>query len=124
MALSTSARDQLVNKLYRNTDFTSPVTVYVSLHSSDPGITGAGEIAGGSYSRKAITFSAPSGGIVSNSSLIEFQGMPAVTVTHLGLWAAASGGQFLMGGSANATKTYGVGDTCQIKASTLTAGLS
>lgn len=122
MALATSLKDQLLNKALRGVDFTPASTVYVSLHSADPGITGASEIT--AAGRKAIAFNASSGGQVANGALIEFTGMPAATVTHLGLWSAASGGTFLWGGSVAATKTFGAGDTCQIKASSLTAALS
>lgn len=90
--------DKILGKIHRNVDFTI-TTVYASLHSADPGLTGANELSGGAgpYARQAITFNTESGGDIDNSSLEDFTGLPAVSggVMAVGLWDAASAGNFL-----------------------------
>ena len=93
--------------------------VYVSLHTDDPGSTGANEVTGGSYARQLLTLSAPSDGQTSNSADIIFDNMPAVTVTHIGLWTAATGGTFLWGASLVQTRTLQSGDALVIKSGNL-----
>lgn len=60
----------------------------VSLHTADPGTTGASEVTGGSpaYARKAITFSAAAAGARTSSSQPVFDVPAGVTVTHVGFW--------------------------------------
>lgn len=69
---------------------------WVSLHTSDPGSTGANEATGGSpaYARKQTTWTAGSSdGIVAGSEVsID---VPAGSFTHAGIWSAATGGNFI-----------------------------
>lgn len=98
--------------------------VYVSLHTADPGETGASESTGGSYSRKGPTvFSAAAAGTTSNTAQIDFTNMPASTITHVGLWDAATAGNFLWGGALTASKTLNAGDTFRIAATDLDVSL-
>lgn len=114
MSLSNYLENKLGDTL-RNTSFTV-AQAYASLHSADPGETGASEISGGAgpYIRKAVTLSAFSSGASSNSAQLEWTGMPAVTLTHVGLWDAESAGNFLWGGALAASKIINAGDTFQI----------
>jgi len=71
---------------------------YLSLHTADPGTTGAHEVNGGSYARQAITWNAASGGEQTSSDGQTFAGMPAVSGDlWIGLWGASSGGTFYWG---------------------------
>lgn len=120
--LSDYLRNALVNHVRGGAAFAQPAALYASLHSSDPGGNGAGEISGGSYSRKAVTFGAASGGVASSTGTITFQDMPAVTVAFVGLWDAASGGNFLASGSQN-PKSVPAGDDFVFDAGDLTFAL-
>jgi len=78
---------------------------YISLHTGDPGTTGASEATGGSpaYARKQTTWTGgASDGTVSGSQ-VTFD-VPAGTYTHIGIWTAATGGTFI-GGSALSSST-------------------
>lgn len=67
---------------------------FVSLHTADPGSTGAAEMTGTGYARAAITYSATSAG--AKQGVGAKQTVPAgKTVAFLGLWSAATGGTFL-----------------------------
>lgn len=71
---------------------------YLSLHTADPGTTGANEVSGGSYARQAITWNAASGGTQTSSNGQTFAGMPAVSGNlWIGLWGASSSGTFYWG---------------------------
>jgi hypothetical protein len=67
---------------------------FVSLHTGDPGTTGAAEMTGTGYARAAITWGASSAG--AKQGVAAKQTVPAgKTVAYLGLWSAATGGTFL-----------------------------
>jgi hypothetical protein len=80
-------------------------------------------LTGGGYSRKAVTFNAPSGGSMTNSADIDFPNMPAATITHVALWDAASAGNCLWIGALTTSKTTNAGDTFRIPAGQLTVTL-
>lgn len=63
-------------------------TYQMSLHSSDPLSAvdpATTEISGGSYVRKSATF-ARNNLSLWNSAIVTFDGLPAATVTHVGVW--------------------------------------
>ena len=79
---------------------------YVSLHTADPGTTGASEATGGSpaYARQQTTWTAGSSdGVVSGSEVTV--DAAAATYTHFGIWSAASGGTFVGGGALSSSVT-------------------
>ena len=58
---SNYLENALINAVLRNTSYTSPTTVYVSLYTTDPTDADSGtEVSGGLYARTAVTFGAPS----------------------------------------------------------------
>lgn len=124
MAFTQATAQKILNKILRNTDFTVPTTVYVSLHTADPGETGTSELTGGGYARKAVTFNAPSGKAVASSALIEWTNMPAGTVTHFGLWDSLTTGVFWWSNALNSSQTCTGGEKFQFEAGQLTATLT
>lgn len=115
---------KLLDKVFNNTDFTV-TTPYVSLHDGDPGEDGSNEITAGdnSYARQAASFGAAASGAVSTDAALEWTDMPAVTVSHVGVWDAATDGNFLWGGALAASKATNAGDTFSIASGSLTATL-
>jgi len=124
MPFTTSTAQKIINAILRNTSFTQPTTVYISLHTGDPGDSGAKEVSGGSYARKAITFAAPSGKSTSNNITLEWTNMPACTVTHIGLWDAATSGTLWWTGQLTTSKTLQAGDAFRIDSGALTVTLT
>lgn len=123
-AMSNYLETALVNAVLRNTSYTSPTTVYVGLFTSDPTDAGSGtEVTGGSYERKAMAFASPTNGATSNSSAVEFDQATASwgTVTHFGLFDAATTGNLLLHGALTASKTIESGDVFKFATSALTA---
>ncbi|HHB12213.1 MAG TPA: hypothetical protein ENK62_03325 [Chromatiales bacterium] len=122
MSISDYLENKILDKVLSATDFTV-TTVYVSLHTADPGETGGNEVSGGSYARQSASFGSASAGTASNSATLSFTDMPAATITHVGLWDASTAGNFLWGGALTASKTTNAGDTFQIAAGDLDVSL-
>lgn len=77
---------------------------HVSLHTADPGTTGANEVSGGGYTRAPITWvPGPTDGQVTGTASVTTAA--GVSITHVGLWSASSGGTFLDKASGVATST-------------------
>lgn len=111
----------------RDTDApSSPSQLYVSLHTGDPGETGANEHGGtAAYVRVAIDLAAGASP-VANDADVEFAEATAdysAAVTHAGLWDASSAGNFLVGGALGAPRTITTGVTPRFPAGDLTFAL-
>jgi hypothetical protein len=92
---------------------------HLSLHTADPGDTGADELAGGSYARQAITWEAAAGGLKVITGTPLFQIPAGVTITHFGLWSASSAGSWRGGGALPAEETYGAPGTYEANSLTI-----
>lgn len=70
------------------------VMTYVSLHNADPGAGATGELTGGSpaYARKAIAFSAATGGAIDDTTAPVFDVPAGSTVAWIAFWSAVTGG--------------------------------
>lgn len=112
MAVSTYAKNVILDAIVRGVAPASSAT-YLSLHTADPGSTGASEVAGGSpaYARTAITWNPASGGSIDDATSSALNVPGSTTVTHFGLWDALSAGNFLMGGALPVPETFGAQGT-------------
>lgn len=92
----------------------------MSLHTADPGNTGANEVSGGSpaYARKTIAWNAASGGSKARTSVSLTFDVPACTITHFGIW---NGSTFQAGFPLPDSITYLVQGTYVNTATTLWA---
>ena len=125
--MSNYLENALINATLRNTSYTSPTTIYAALFTSDPTDAGTGtEVSGGSYSRKAITFGAPSNGASTNSAAVEFDQATASwgTVTHFGIYDASTSGNLLYHGALTASKAIDTGDVFKFATSSVTVTLA
>jgi hypothetical protein len=125
--MSNYLENALINATLRNTSYTSPATVYVSLHTADPTDAGTGtEVSGGSYVRKAATFAAPSNGVSATSADVTFDQATASwgTITHIGIWDNSSTGNMLYHTPLTTSKTIDSGDIFKIASGSLTVTLA
>lgn len=69
---------------------------YGALFTTAPGSSAGTEVTGGSpaYARKALSWSAPSGGVITASATFD---VPACTVVGTGVYTAATAGTYLDG---------------------------
>ena len=123
-AKSNYLEGKLIEHVLRNTAYTSPSAVYLSLHTASPAEDGSGaEVSGNGYSRQAITFGAHSNGACSNTSVEEFtaSGGSFGNVTHFGIWDSSSGStNLLYFGELTNAKTVADGDTLKFAAGSVT----
>ena len=120
--LSNYLENKLLDHTLRNTSYTPATTVYLALYVGSPTDTGSGgtEVA---VTRQAATFGAAASGAVSNSSSISFTSMPVVTVTHIGIFDADTGGNLLIHGALSSSVVAASGDTFTIQANDLDIAL-
>ena len=98
---------------------------YVSLHTADPGNTGTSEVTGGAYTRMPATFaqiSGPNPTVDANTGIVTFPAATAAwgTITHFGLWDAATAGNNRGSGALTTPKAVNNGDTARFAANALT----
>jgi hypothetical protein len=100
--------------------FTAPATVYVQLHTGDPGAGGTTAVSSVT-TRSAITFGASAAvsttrAITSSNtpSWASWAGTNGEVVTHISLWNAATTGTFYCSIALTASKTLGTGDTLNL----------
>lgn len=96
----------------RNTAIGAVATaaIHISLHTADPATSGANEVSGGAYARKPTTWPAAASGSITGSQ-VQIDVPAGVTVTHWGLWTAASAGTFHYGGPLGAAESFGSAGT-------------
>ena len=120
-AMSDYLEDAFLDHFLGTSSTTSPSTIYLGLHTADPTDAGTGaEVSGNGYARQSIAFAASSSGTASNSGAVEF---PAAsggnwgTITHVGIYDAASAGNLLFHAALTTSKTINDGDIFKVAAS-------
>ena len=118
--LTNTAENLILDHFLGVTAYTFDSTVFVGLYTVAPTDSTSGtEVTGGSYARQAITFAAASGGATSNTTDVDFTGMPAATTDAVAVHTASTGGTMLMYGTLTTNKTTDAGDTLRIAAGDL-----
>lgn len=120
MPASTYLGNALLDQFLRGIAVTPPTRVYISLHTADPGNAGANEVTTGAWPAYVRLDAAQGGAIASGFSAATSKlsanlkellwaannGASPVTVTHFGIWDAASGGNLLFHDVLTSSKTY------------------
>jgi hypothetical protein len=125
--MSNYLENALINGTLRGTTYTAPTTTYLALYTSDPTDADTGtEVTGGSYARQAITMGAPSNGVSTNSSAIEFPQCTLTwgTVTHIGIRDALTTGNLLYHTPLDTSKTIATGDIFRVAVGSLSVTLA
>lgn len=132
--LSDYAEAAIINAVLRGTNFTAPTvaSLRLALFTADP--TDAGninEVATGTWYTRQLTgtFTAPEpSGSTQQSSNVASITFPAVTtaavtVTHIGIFDAATAGNMLFSAPMTSSKTLQVGDVLSFAPGTIVASL-
>lgn len=125
--MSNYLENALINATLRNTGYTSPTTVYLSLYTTDPTDADTGtEVSGNAYARQAITFGAPSNGVTTNTAAIEFPQATGSwgTVAYIGIRDASTAGNLLYHTPLDASKTIATGDVFRVAIGSLSVTLA
>jgi hypothetical protein len=137
-AMSDYLENKLIDQLFRGQAAPTTTTLYVGLLTAAPSDTGGGtEVSGGLYARVSVgsslanwagtqsagstVASSGTGGQTSNNAAITFPTPSAGwgTVTHFGIYDAASGGNLLFWGALTIAKTINQADTVTFPAASL-----
>lgn len=124
MPASTYTINNTLNAILRGVAMPVPTGVYVSLHTADPGRTGANEIsttAWPAYARAQASqggavgtgFAAPVNRESKNAKQMIYpvhNGAGSITVTHWALYDSATGGNPLVYGTLTSSRTIQPGD--------------
>jgi hypothetical protein len=121
--LSDYLEDKVLDHILGTTSYTMP-TVFLALYTVAPTDSTSGtEVSGGSYSRKAVAFSAASSGSATNSANIDFAGMPSATVVSVAVCDALTSGNILIYGSLASSRSVTDGDTLRISSGDLSISI-
>lgn len=93
--ITDSYREKHLDRFGRGVNFTT-APLQMSLHTADPGTTGANEISGSRISVPTDVWDVADEQITTNGTRIDFPNIPTNTVTHIGVWSID--GEFMFGG--------------------------
>lgn len=133
-AASNYTENNVINALLRGQTFEQATTIYVSLHTSNPGESGGNEVttaAFPSYERLDAAkggaidtgWTSPNDGVCKNAKQLIYavhDGAGDITVSHYGLYDAATGGNLLTYAPLNNPRTLSPGDVFVIDVEKLT----
>lgn len=123
--ISTYLGNELLDHVFKvGAAFGQPTNIAISLHTGDPGLTGANEHgATAAYARVVMNvWDVAASRATQNTNAITFAQATAnysAQITHFGLWDAASAGNFLGGAALTTARTILSGDTPQFAAGAL-----
>jgi hypothetical protein len=114
----------LANKVLDNITRTGTAptagTLFVKLHTGDPGSAGTSN-SSGVTTRSAATFgSAATGGVGTMTNTPSWSMTGTETISHISLWDASTAGNFLWSVALTASKSVSNGDTLNLSSLTLT----
>lgn len=107
-----SATAASILNAWRNTNYTG-VNAYCKLHVGDPGAAGTANPSAVT-TRNAVTWNAPSAGSMTLNALSGYSMTASETISHISLWDASSGGNFLGSAALTTAKPVTNGDTLSI----------
>jgi len=119
MSISNYAENKILDHVTGEAAWTMPTTVYVKLHTGDPG-EAATSNAASETTRKAASWAAASSGSIATNATLEWTNVAATeTITHWSLWDASTSGNALWTGALSSSAAVTAGDTFQITSLTL-----
>ena len=119
MSISNYAELKILEHTTGTTAWTMPATVYLKLHTADPG-EAATTAAAGETTRKSVSWASAASGSIASSATVEWTNVASTeTYTHWSLWDASTAGNALWTGALSSSAAVTAGDTFQITTLTL-----
>jgi hypothetical protein len=127
MSFSNYLETEILDHVFGGAAYTAPSTLYLSLHTANPDEDGSGaevSTTGTAYARQTVAFTT-SGNTTSNTSAVEYPTATANfgTVTHVGVYDAATGGNLLCYAALTSSKVIETGDVFRVPAGDLDISL-
>lgn len=117
--LASGQANAILDALCRSVAYSDPAGFFLKLHLGDPGAAGTSNPAA-ETARQAVTFSAASGGAITNSADVVWLAVSTTeTFSHWSAWSASVAGTFLCSDALNTPKAMDAGDDFTIKAGDL-----
>ena len=101
--------------------FTAPATIFIELHTADPGASGTNAVATTS-TRTAVGFGAATATGIAVTPTPSFTGAATETITHIAAFSASTTGTFYWSAVLTVPKSINSGDTLNL--TTLTIALT
>jgi hypothetical protein len=114
--IAVAQANAILDALCRSVAYSDPAGFFLKLHIGDPGAAGTANVAAHT-TRVAPTFSAASGGAITNSAAVTWASMSAAeTISHWSAWdtVGPTGGTFLFSDNLTTARTVAIGDTFEI----------
>jgi hypothetical protein len=116
MSFTNFLETEILDHVFAGAAYSAPSQHYLALFTAAPGEAGGGtELSGSAYVRKAVNF-ATSGATTSNNAAIEFPTATGSwgTVTHVGVFDAASSGNLMAYATLSSSKAIATGDVFRV----------
>ena len=116
MSFTNFLETEILDHVFAGAAYSAPSQHYLGLFTAAPGEAGGGtELSGSAYVRKAVAF-ATSGATTSNNAAIEFPTATGSwgTVTHVGVFDAASSGNLMAYATLSSSKAIATGDVFRV----------
>ena len=111
--ISTYLANKLLDHAFRNTTYTPPATIYMKMHTGDPGAAGTAN-SSANTTRIATTFAAAASGSIRLSTTYEHTLNATETIAGASFWDASTGGNFLYSVAASVSKGGVSGDVIRV----------
>ena len=121
MSFSDTFETTVLTWVFTTSSATRPTEWHIALYTASPSDPGGGtEVSGGGYARQSVTFTV-SGNTASNTAAIEWPVATAAygTVTDVGVFDAASGGNLIAYAALTTSKAIDTGDVFRLPAGDL-----
>jgi hypothetical protein len=114
MSISNYAELEILDHLTGTASWTAPSSVYIKLHTGDPGEDCTSNAAT-EATRKVVTFSVAASGAITSDATVEWTNVSTTeTYSHWSLWDASTAGNPLWYGALSSSAAVTAGDTFQI----------
>ena len=122
MSFTNFLETEILDHVFAGAAYTAPSTKYLALFTaiSDGEAGSVTELSGDAYARQAMAFTT-SGATTSNSGAVEFPTATGSwgTITHVGIYDAASSGNLMVYATLTASKAITTGDVFRVPAGDL-----
>lgn len=118
MSFSNFLETEILDHVFAGAAYTAPTTLYLALFTAAPGETGGGTevtTSGTAYARETVAFTT-TGNTTSNNASVEYSTATATfgTVTHVGVFDAATAGNLMAYAALSSSKTIETGDVFRV----------
>jgi hypothetical protein len=118
MSFSNFLETEILDHVFAGAAYTAPTTLYLALFTAAPGETGGGTevtTSGTAYARQSVAFTT-TGNTTSNSASVEYATATASfgTVTHVGVFDAATSGNLMAYAALTSAKAIDTGDVFRV----------